>query len=295
MGVFVTAVASMAVRELREREREGGGIDDRRGRQIFNFGSYERSWRWNIGAFHWERDGRWGPFVRSSGFNWGWAVRQGIMRIRCEERGERDWERKYEEVHAVLSRLVLHLHEDDLSVRQACRVKSGVLYFFPYHAFPVFFPLRWCFGHNTLKQIASFVDSEEFFTLFTSHYFHLDHRSDYEDFIRDLTRHFCQRMPSRIDTYMASAIQAFDAPWPIIQANAIYFSGSMLSQTDDQRILSLYYSQVFGMLVGKMSRSTDAIVRAACSSSLGMLLKSSNSLFWRSIRLDQADSNRKGS
>lgn len=174
-----------------------------------------------------------------------------------------------EQVHAVLSRLVLHLHEDDLSVRQACR--------------------------NTLKQIASFVDSEEFFALFTSHYFHSDHRSDYEDFIRDLTRHFCQHMPSRIDTYMASAIQAFDAPWPIIQANAIYFSSSMLSQTDDQRILALYYSQVFGMLVGKMSRSTDAIVRAACSSSLGMLLKSSNSLFWRSIRLDQADSNRKSS
>lgn len=41
-----------------------------------------------------------------------------------------------------------------------------------------------------------------------------------------------------------SLMQAFDAPWPIIQANAIYFSSSMLSQTDDQRILALYYSQV---------------------------------------------------
>lgn len=39
-------------------------------------------------------------------------------------------------------------------------------------------------------------------------------------------------------------LQAFDAPWPIIQANAMYFCSSMLSQTDDQRILALYYSQV---------------------------------------------------
>lgn len=35
------------------------------------------------------------------------------------------------------------------------------------------------------------------------------------------------------------------------------------------------------MLVGKMSRSTDAVVRATCSSALGLLLKSSSSLSWR--------------
>ena len=39
--------------------------------------------------------------------------------------------------------------------------------------------------------------------------------------------------------------QAFDAPWPIIQANAIYFSSSMLSLSDDQPILARYYTQVF--------------------------------------------------
>ena len=48
------------------------------------------------------------------------------------------------------------------------------------------------------------------------------------------------------------------------------------------------------MLVNKMSHSPDEIVRAACSSSLGILLKSSYSLSWRSTRLDQAELNRKG-
>lgn len=174
-----------------------------------------------------------------------------------------------EQVHAVLPRLVLHLHDDDVSIREACR--------------------------KTLQQIASFLDVQGTSTLFATHSFHSDHRSDYEDFIRDLTRHFSQHMASRIGTYMASAIQAFDAPWPIIQANAMYFCSCMLSQTDDQRILALYYSQVFSMLVNKMSHSTDAVVRAACSSSLGILLKSSYSLSWRSARLDQPELNRKGS
>ncbi|KMT06441.1 hypothetical protein BVRB_7g161120 isoform A [Beta vulgaris subsp. vulgaris] len=170
-----------------------------------------------------------------------------------------------EQVHAVLPRLVLHLHDDDISIREACR--------------------------KTLKQIASFVDVQGTSPLLTTHYFLSDHRSDYEDFVRNLTRHFTQHLASRIGSYMATAIQAFDAPWPIIQANAMYFCSRMLSQTDDQRILALYYSQVFGMLVSKLSHSTDALVRAACSLSLGILLKSSYSHSWTSARLDQAELN----
>ncbi|XAR69166.1 hypothetical protein NMG60_11000655 [Bertholletia excelsa] len=169
-----------------------------------------------------------------------------------------------EQVHAALPRLVLHLHDDDPSVRQACR--------------------------NTLKRIAPAMELEGIFALFNTHYFNSDHRSDYEDFVRDLTRLFIQHLAPRIDTYMASIIQAYDAPWPVIQANAIYFSSCLLCLSDDQHISALYYTQVFAMLVGKMSRSTDAIVRATCSSALGLLLKSTNSLSWRSSRLERMDS-----
>ncbi|KAJ6913534.1 hypothetical protein NC651_015917 [Populus alba x Populus x berolinensis] len=165
-----------------------------------------------------------------------------------------------EQIHAAIPRLVLHLHDDDLSVRQACR--------------------------NTLKRLAPLMEMEESTTLFNSHCFTSDHRSDYQDFVRDLTKQFIQHLPSRVDTYMASTIQAFDAPWPIIQANAIYLVSCLVSLSDDQRILALYQSQVFGTLMGKMSRSPDAIVRAACSSALGLLLKSTNSLVWRTGRLD---------
>uniref|UniRef100_A0A2C9VCM9 Uncharacterized protein n=1 Tax=Manihot esculenta TaxID=3983 RepID=A0A2C9VCM9_MANES len=172
-----------------------------------------------------------------------------------------------EQIHAAIPRLVLHLHDEDTSVRQACR--------------------------NTLKRITPLMEMEGLSTLVNLQYFTSDHRSDYEDFLRDFARQVAQHLPSRVDTYLASTIQALDAPWPIIQANAIYLASSMLSLSDDQRILILYYAQVFGMLVGKMSRSADAVVRATCSSALGLLLKSTNSLSWRTVRLDRVESSRR--
>ncbi|XP_021677399.2 protein SHOOT GRAVITROPISM 6 isoform X1 [Hevea brasiliensis] len=173
-----------------------------------------------------------------------------------------------EQIHAAIPRLILHLHDEDISVRQACR--------------------------KTLKRITPLMEMEGLATLLNLQYFTSDHRNDYEDFLRDFTRQIAQHLPSRVDTYMVSTIQALDAPWPIIQANAIYLASSMLSLSDDQRILALYYTKVFGMLVGKISRSADAVVRATCSSALGLLLKSTNSLSWRTARLDRVESFRRG-
>ncbi|KAL0336932.1 UNVERIFIED_CONTAM: protein SHOOT GRAVITROPISM 6 [Sesamum calycinum] len=48
--------------------------------------------------------------------------------------------------------------------------------------------------------------------------------------------------------------------------------------------------QVFGMLIGKISRSSDAIVRATGSLALGLLLKSPNSSSWKVARLEPTDS-----
>ncbi|CAN4121476.1 unnamed protein product [Withania somnifera] len=168
-----------------------------------------------------------------------------------------------EQAHAAFPRMVLHLHEDDVSVRQACR--------------------------NTLKYIASLMEIDGITAVFNTQWFTSDHRSDYEDFLRELARQLTQNLAARVDTYMASIIQAFDAPWPVVQANAVYLCSSVLSFSDDKHISSHYYNQVFEMLVGKMSRSTDAIVRATCSSALGLLLKSSNASSWKDARFDLAD------
>lgn len=61
-----------------------------------------------------------------------------------------------------------------------------------------------------------------------------------------------------------------------------------------EQIYKIYtFFQVFGILVGRLSRSADAIVRATCSSALGLLLKSSNPLSWRVDQLDRTDSSRR--
>lgn len=39
-------------------------------------------------------------------------------------------------------------------------------------------------------------------------------------------------------------VQAFEAPWPVIQANAIYLCSSVISVSNDQHISALYHSQV---------------------------------------------------
>ncbi|KAL3623358.1 Protein SHOOT GRAVITROPISM 6 [Castilleja foliolosa] len=168
-----------------------------------------------------------------------------------------------EQVHSVFPRLLLHLHDDDIGVRRACR--------------------------NTFKCIAPLV-FDGIVALANSHRFGSDHRGDYEDFLRDIARLITIHMSSRISTYMASMIQAFEAPWPVIQANAIYLCSSIISFSSDQHISALYQSQVFGMLIGKTSRSTDAIVRASGSLALGLLLKSAKSGSWKASRLDLADS-----
>ncbi|XP_020522101.1 protein SHOOT GRAVITROPISM 6 isoform X4 [Amborella trichopoda] len=160
-----------------------------------------------------------------------------------------------EQVHSTLPRMILHLQDDEASVRQACK--------------------------SALQQILPLLDVEDISSLINTNCFNSDHRSDYENFVRDIARHICQNLAARVDTYMASAIQAFDAPWPVIQANALYFVGSMLSHLGEQRSLAPYVTQqVFGLLIGKMSRSSDAIVRANCSPALSMLLKATHALTW---------------
>ncbi|KAG6476556.1 hypothetical protein ZIOFF_065798 [Zingiber officinale] len=171
-----------------------------------------------------------------------------------------------EQVHATIPRLILHLHDDDLNVRQSCRI--------------------------TLRQLAPLIEVDGFSNLFHKQVFSSDRRSDYEDFIRDLSRHAYQFLSPRVASYLTSLIQAFDSPWPVIQANAVYFSSCLLSLAEDQRLLAPYCSQVFPALVNKMSKSRDAVVRAACSFALGILIKAFNPLASATPQLDQADPSR---
>jgi maestro heat-like repeat-containing protein family member 1 len=60
----------------------------------------------------------------------------------------------------------------------------------------------------------------------------------------------------------------------------------------DGKLLTFFHIKVFATLVGRMSQSPDAIVRAAASSALGILIKRSNMLRSLTSRFDRADSSR---
>jgi len=57
-------------------------------------------------------------------------------------------------------------------------------------------------------------------------------------------------------------------------------------------LINILLCQVFATLVGRMSQSPDAIVRAAASSALGILIKRSNMLKSLVSRYDRADLSR---
>ncbi|XP_078440050.1 ARM repeat superfamily protein isoform X2 [Wolffia australiana] len=169
-----------------------------------------------------------------------------------------------EQVHAVLPRVALHIHDDDQTVRQACRI--------------------------TFKQLASLMEIDSLCSLAQTRAFNSDHRSEYEDFLRSLAKQLPHLFLTRTTSYLVSTFQAYDAAWPIIQANAIYFSSCIISQLDDQRALASYLPEVLGMLLAKLGQSPDALVRATCSSALGSLLKGSNPKAWSPSPLDKLES-----
>ncbi|CAA6662595.1 unnamed protein product [Spirodela intermedia] len=172
-----------------------------------------------------------------------------------------------EQVHAALPRLILHVHDDDLTVRQACR--------------------------NAFRQLASLMEVDSLCALANTHSFNSDRRSEYENFLRALAKQLSHVFSTRASSYLASVIQAYDAPWPVIQANAVYFSSCLLSLLDDQRASASFFPEVFGMLLVKLGRSQDAVVRATCSFALGFLLKASNPKTWSSPQLDRGESARR--
>eukprot|EP00249_Psilotum_nudum_P022767 c28637_g1_i1 orf=1-4821(+) len=153
-----------------------------------------------------------------------------------------------EQVHACLPRLVFHMYDEALPVRQSCKA--------------------------TLKNILSLLDVEATCSLNAARTFISDRRLDYDEFLKDFTRHLSQRFLDRMGNYIASAIQGFDSPWPMIQANAAYFAACLLSQLVDQRLLTLYLPQIVSSLVRMASSSLSSTVRATSARSLSVLLNS---------------------
>ncbi|XP_024532467.1 protein SHOOT GRAVITROPISM 6 isoform X4 [Selaginella moellendorffii] len=152
-----------------------------------------------------------------------------------------------EQMHSILPRVLLHINDEDSSVRQACK--------------------------TTFKRIAPLLQAEELKHVARLDCKESDNRLYYDAFLKEITRHLITRFSDRLDTYLSCAIQAFDSPWPRVQANAVSFVAFMLSQLEDQRSSSIYVPQVVTLLMRAVENSPSQIVRARSAWALGVLLE----------------------
>lgn len=97
-------------------------------------------------------------------------------------------------------------------------------------------------------------------------------RVEYDEFVKEFAWHLVLNFGDRADTYVTSAMQAFESPWPLIQANAAYFAGCLLSELSDTRPLAVYLPKVTSALVRMTGNSASAVVRAKSALALSMLL-----------------------
>ncbi|BBN19571.1 maestro heat-like repeat-containing protein family member 1 [Marchantia polymorpha subsp. ruderalis] len=151
-----------------------------------------------------------------------------------------------EQVHSCLPRLIFHVNDEASAVRHACKA--------------------------TLRKIAPLLQAQEITSLMNSRAFDSDRRLDYDEFVRDFSKHLVSEFGDRADSYIISAIQAFDSPWPLIQANAAYFAGCLLSRLSDRRPLALYLPQITASLMKMTANAPSAIVRTKSAAALSLLI-----------------------
>ncbi|CAM6017926.1 unnamed protein product [Sphagnum balticum] len=148
-----------------------------------------------------------------------------------------------EQIHTTLLRLALHVNDEAPSVRLACK--------------------------NSLRRISPLLHAQDIRALANLQTFDFGHRQEYDEFVKEFVKHLVLQFRERAETYVTLAIQAslkiyvhvtqellarestiiarfqaFESPWPLIQANAAYFMGCLLSEIEDSKSVKNYLPQV---------------------------------------------------
>jgi hypothetical protein len=151
-----------------------------------------------------------------------------------------------EQVHTTLPRLVLHINDEAPTVCQGCK--------------------------DTLKRLAPLLHAQDLRALSNLQIYIQSQELEYDEFVKEFAKHLVLRFGERVDTYVTSAMQAFESPWSLIQANAAYFAACLLSEIRDSKASALYLPQVTGALVRMTASAPSAIVRAKSALALSLLL-----------------------
>ncbi|CAM6041131.1 unnamed protein product [Sphagnum compactum] len=151
-----------------------------------------------------------------------------------------------EQIHTTLLRLALHVNDEAPSVRLACK--------------------------DSLRRISPLLHAQDIRALANLQTFDFGRRQEYDEFVKEFVKHLVLQFRERAETYVTLAIQAFESPWPLIQANAAYFMGCLLSEIEDTKSVKNYLPQVTEALVRMTVQAPSSIVRAKSTLALSMFL-----------------------
>jgi len=152
-----------------------------------------------------------------------------------------------EQCHDLLPTFLLHINDDDESVKVACK--------------------------QTMVAIAPFLDNADIEKLFTGPGFDPNRPLNYDDFIHYLGKFLIAAFPSRINFYLMTAVEPyFKSEWAVIRASAATFVGALLGNIpkENRQALNLNPSRISKALVVLMAESSP-LVRKKASAAVALL------------------------
>lgn len=150
------------------------------------------------------------------------------------------------QIHKILPRLVFHVNDEAPSVSLACK--------------------------NALRSISPLLHAQDIRALVNLRTFEFGRSMEYDDFVKEFVKHLVLQFRDKVDIYVSCAIQAFESPWPVIQANSAYFVGCLLSRVRDAVSVAHYVPQVSNLLMKMTTSSPSALVRAKSTLALSQIM-----------------------
>lgn len=151
----------------------------------------------------------------------------------------------YEQIHNNLPSVVLHVNDDNQSVREACK--------------------------TALRNLAPLYGSEPMQHLLTENLGE-GQFLDYPELLNDLSQVLINSFPERINHYVMTCVEYFKSNWNSIKANAATFVGFLLGNlTQEKRKSANLNPGLISKALISLLKEKDAEVRQACANAISLL------------------------
>ena len=156
-------------------------------------------------------------------------------------------ERFYEQVHAALPSILLHLNDDNVEVQKACKV--------------------------ALRRIAPLTQSDSFVEVAERPLFNPDAPvTQYDVMAEELAKQLIATFPDRISTYVAHLTENYRSQWNRIKANAAVMTGAFLGNLPpEKRNKATLNATIITRALISLMRDKNAEVRQRAAEAMAVL------------------------